>query len=66
MRVGGRIGVGVQGTAITALLTNLARVDGTRVQVVGVAQDGKYGKLTEDPHAAMFLPILRERMLRIL
>lgn len=33
--------------------------DGTRIQVVGVAQDGKYGKLTEDPQAAMFLPILQ-------
>jgi len=31
--------------------------DGTRVEVVGVAQDGKYSRLTEDPHAAMFLPI---------
>jgi predicted permease len=33
--------------------------DGTRMQVVGVAQDGKYGKLTEDPQLAMFLPILQ-------
>jgi hypothetical protein len=33
--------------------------DGTRIQVVGVAEDGKYGKLTEDPQAAMFLPILQ-------
>jgi predicted lysophospholipase L1 biosynthesis ABC-type transport system permease subunit len=33
--------------------------DGTRIQVVGVAEDGKYGTLTEDPHAAMFLPILQ-------
>jgi predicted permease len=33
--------------------------DGTRIQVVGVAEDGKYGSLTEDPHAAMFLPILQ-------
>jgi predicted permease len=31
--------------------------DGTRVQVVGVAQNGKYGKLTEAPQPAMFLPI---------
>jgi predicted permease len=33
--------------------------DGTRIQVVGVAEDGKYGSLTEDPHAAVFLPILQ-------
>jgi hypothetical protein len=33
--------------------------DGTRMQVVGVAEDGKYGKLTEDPQMAMFLPILQ-------
>ena len=31
--------------------------DGTRVQVVGVAQNGKYGRLTEAPQPAMFLPI---------
>jgi predicted permease len=31
--------------------------DGTRVQVVGVAQNGKYGKLTEAQQPAMFLPI---------
>jgi predicted permease len=33
--------------------------DGTRIQVVGVAEDGKYASLTEDPHAAVFLPILQ-------
>jgi predicted lysophospholipase L1 biosynthesis ABC-type transport system permease subunit len=33
--------------------------DGTRIQVIGVAENGKYGKLTEDPQAAMFLPILQ-------
>jgi hypothetical protein len=33
--------------------------DGMRIQVVGVAEDGKYSKLTEDPQAAMFLPILQ-------
>jgi predicted permease len=34
-------------------------LDGSRVQVVGVIEDGKYGNLTEDPQAAMFLPILQ-------
>jgi predicted permease len=33
--------------------------DGTRIQVVGVTEDGKYASLTEDPHPAMFLPILQ-------
>jgi predicted permease len=31
--------------------------DGARVQVVGIAEDGKYASLTEDARAAMFLPI---------
>lgn len=33
--------------------------DGTRPQVVGVVEDGKYYTLTEDPQTAMFLPILQ-------
>jgi ABC-type antimicrobial peptide transport system permease subunit len=33
--------------------------DGTRIQVVGVAEDGKYGSLTEKPLSVMFLPILQ-------
>jgi predicted permease len=33
--------------------------DGARVQVVGIAEDGKYASLTEDPRPAMFLPILQ-------
>jgi hypothetical protein len=33
--------------------------DGTRIQVVGIAEDGKYGSLTEDPVPVMFLPILQ-------
>ena len=33
--------------------------DGTRVQVIGVVQDGKYSKLTEPPQPAMVLPILQ-------
>jgi predicted permease len=33
--------------------------DGSRVQVVGIAEDGKYASLTEDPRPAMFLPILQ-------
>jgi len=33
--------------------------DGTRIQVVGITEDGKYGSLTEDPQPVMFLPILQ-------
>ncbi len=33
--------------------------DGRRIQVVGIVQDGKYTNLTEDPHPAMFLPVLQ-------
>jgi predicted permease len=33
--------------------------DGARIQVVGIAEDGKYSTLTEDSHPAMFLPILQ-------
>ena len=33
--------------------------NGTRIQVVGVAEDGKYENLTEDHRPAMFLPILQ-------
>jgi predicted permease len=33
--------------------------DGTRIQVVGIAEDGKYNSLTEDPRSVMFLPILQ-------
>jgi predicted permease len=35
------------------------REDGTRVQVVGIVEDGKYYQFTEDPRAAMFLPFLQ-------
>ena len=33
--------------------------DGTRIQVVGITEDGKYGALTENPEPAMFLPFLQ-------
>ena len=33
--------------------------DGTRIQVVGIVEDGKYETLTEDQQPAMFLPILQ-------
>jgi predicted permease len=33
--------------------------DGTRVQVVGIVEDGKYKEITETPQPAMFFPILQ-------
>jgi predicted permease len=33
--------------------------DGTRVEVVGLAEDGKYVNLTEEQQPAMFLPLLQ-------
>jgi len=33
--------------------------DGSRVQVVGIVENGKYGDITEDPRPAMFFPILQ-------
>jgi predicted permease len=33
--------------------------DGTRIQVVGIVETGRYMTLTEDPQAAMFLPTLQ-------
>jgi predicted permease len=33
--------------------------DGTRAQVVGIVEDGKYNSLTENPRPVMFLPILQ-------
>lgn len=33
--------------------------DGSRLQVVGLVEDGKYASLAEDPQPAMFLPILQ-------
>ncbi len=45
--------------ATSAVGRHFKMPDGTRVEVVGVAEDGKYTTLTEEPHAAMFLPLLQ-------
>jgi predicted permease len=47
------------GSAAAAMGRYFKAPDGTRIQVVGIAADGKYGSLTEDPVAVMFLPILQ-------
>ena len=46
-------------SATTALGRHFKMPDGTRVEVVGVVEDGKYMTLTEDTHPAMFLPLLQ-------
>jgi len=49
----------VFGAATNAVGKPFKLRDGTRLQVVGVVEDGKYINLTEDPEAAMFFPILQ-------
>ena len=47
------------GSTINAVGGRFKLRDGTRIQVVGVVEDGKYESLTEDPEPALFLPILQ-------
>jgi hypothetical protein len=47
----------VFGSAANAIGRWCKASNGARIQVVGLAEDGKYGTLTEDPQPAMFLPI---------
>jgi predicted permease len=51
--------VKVFGSATNAIGKYFKRRDGTRIQVVGIVEDGKYFGLTEDQKAAMFLSILQ-------
>jgi predicted permease len=47
----------VFGAATNAIGGYYKMPDGTRVQVVGIVENGKYNSLTEEPQAAMFFPI---------
>ncbi|MBV8632820.1 MAG: ABC transporter permease [Silvibacterium sp.] len=47
------------GSEKAALGGYFRRMDGTRIQVVGVVEDGKHKTLAEDPQPAIFLPILQ-------
>ena len=49
----------VFGSVSNAMGRYYKREAGTRVQVVGVVEDGKYYQLTENPRPAMFLPFLQ-------
>jgi predicted permease len=47
------------GSVSNAIGRYYKRENGTRVQVVGVVEDGKYYQLTEAPRPVMFLPLLQ-------
>jgi predicted permease len=50
----------ILGSVTDAVGKHFKMPDGTRVEVVGVVEDGKYtANLAEDPQPAMFLPILQ-------
>jgi len=49
----------VFGSVTSATGRYFKQPDGTRTQVVGIVEDGKYDRVTEDPQPAMFLPILQ-------
>jgi predicted permease len=49
----------ILGSATNAMGRYFKLASGTRIQVVGIVEDGKYTSLTEKPQAAMFLPILQ-------
>jgi predicted permease len=52
------------GSATSAASGYFKRPDGTRIQVVGVVEDGKYASITEAPQPAMFLPTLQSPYIR--
>jgi predicted permease len=49
----------VFGSVETAMGGSYKMPEGARIQVVGIAEQGKYGSLTEDPQPAMFVPIVQ-------
>ncbi len=49
----------VFGSVTNAMGGYFKRRDGTRIQVVGIVEDGKYLNLTENQRSAMFLPTMQ-------
>ena len=45
------------GSVANAIGKHYKMTDGALIQVVGVAEDGKYANLAEDPQTAMFFPL---------
>lgn len=50
------------GTRTGALGRFVTLSPGTRLQIIGIVEDGKYETLTEDPTPALFLPLLQAPM----
>jgi len=50
---------GVRESVADVLGMHFKLLDGTRVEVAGIVEDGKYFNLAEQPRPAMFLPILQ-------
>jgi predicted permease len=59
-----QLAVEVFGSMAAAMGGHFRLKDGSRVEVVGIAEDGKYFNLAEDPQPAMFLPILQSPVSR--
>jgi predicted permease len=57
--VNGEFARKVFGSPANAIGRSYKMKDGTRIQVVGIAEDGKYRSMAEDPIPVMFLPILQ-------
>jgi predicted permease len=47
------------GSPSAALGRSYKMRDATRIQIIGISEDGKYNSLTEDPEPAVFAPILQ-------
>jgi predicted permease len=56
-----QLAVKIFGAVQSAVGGHFKMRDGTRIGVVGVAEDGKYMSLTEDAQPAMFFPILQSQ-----
>jgi predicted permease len=57
--VNGEFARRVLGSPTNAMGRYYKNQDGTRIQVVGIVEDGKYANVAEEPQPAMFLPILQ-------
>jgi predicted permease len=47
------------GSEAAALGAYFKKMDGARIQVVGIVEDGKYKTITEAPEPALFMPIMQ-------
>jgi hypothetical protein len=56
----------VFGAATNAMGGSFRMKDGARIQVVGIAEDGKYEDLAENPSPVVFVPVLQWPSIQIL